>query len=242
MRERPGNIGLHLRAVLLSEESSRLLTRSREQLVKEKTRIRNQIRFKLHQYHIIPLEHKTVLTEKYVMKVLEEANLPVELRLVVESYLSIWNSITEQIKKIEKEMWHQAKDCPLEKVYRSASGIGPIAARTLANELGDMSQFKNERALFSYTGLTPAEYSSGEHRRLGHISRQGNIRVRRILTECAWVALRKDEKLAADFQRISKRAGRKRAIVAIARKLIGRIRAAIRKGELYEPGHGSVAA
>ena len=101
-----------------------------------------------------------------------------------------------------------------------------------------MSQFSNERSLFSHLGLTPSEFSSGENRRQGHITRQGSSRLRWILTEAAWQAIRKDQKLAEDFERISTRAGKKRAIVAIARKLAGRIRACFRKGQLYDLGFG----
>src|SRR5581483_10206356 len=112
-------------------------------------------------------------------------------------------------------------------------GIGPTAARVLANELGDMSQFLNERALFSYTGLTPREYSSGEHRRLGHISRQGKPLLRKTLVQAAWKAISCDQNLGAVYDRISQKAGAKREIVAIARRLVGRIRACIKKGCLY---------
>ena len=96
-----------------------------------------------------------------------------------------------------------------------------------------MIQFKNERQLFSYTGLTPSEYSSGESIRRGHISRQGNSRVRAILVEIAWRAIKKDKALAKFFERLYPRTGKKRAIVAVARKLIGRIRAAFRQGQSY---------
>jgi transposase len=71
------------------------------------------------------------------------------------------------------------------KVYRSAPGIGEVVARTLATELGDMTRFANERALFSSTGLTPSAYSSGASMRRGHISRQGASRLRHVLVETA---------------------------------------------------------
>ena len=111
--------------------------------------------------------------------------------------------------QMDKEIKEQSQKDPLEPLYSTVSGIGKIAARVLSNELGDMKRFPNERALFSYTGLTPQEYSSGEKRRLGHISRQGNPRLRAILVECAWTALRQDPKLKSDFERISRRGGKK---------------------------------
>jgi transposase len=96
-----------------------------------------------------------------------------------------------------------------------------------------MSQFANERQLFSYTGLTPSEHSSGQATRKGHITKQGNSHLCAILIELAWRALRKDPALAQHYHQLRARAGGKRAIVVVARKLIGRIRAAFRKGELY---------
>ena len=104
----------------------------------------------------------------------------------------------------------------------------------LANELEDMKQFTNEKQLFSFTGLTPREYSSGEHKRQGHITRQGRSILRKTLLLAAWVAIKKDSALLKIFERISKTAGKKRAIIAIARRLIGRIRSCFINGCLYE--------
>ena len=98
-----------------------------------------------------------------------------------------------------------------------------------------MSRFKNERALFSYIGLTPSEYSSGEKKRTGSITKQGQAQVRQILVECAWFAIRVDQGLVKDFLSLAARAGKRRAIVAIARKLAGRMRALFRKHEAYCP-------
>ncbi len=100
-----------------------------------------------------------------------------------------------------------------------------------------MSQFHNERQLFSYTGLTPCEYSSGESIRRGHISKQGNSRLRAILVEAAWRAIKKDSALEEFFNRLYPRTGKTKAIIAVARKLIGRIRAAFEKGQLYQIGY-----
>ena len=123
-------------------------------------------------------------------------------------------------------------------MYRSVPGIGEVVARTLATatELGDMTRFANERALFSYTGLTPSEYSSGPAVRRGPISCQGASRMRQLLVEAAWRAVPQDPVLQVMFDRIAATRGKKRAIVAIARRLIGRIRACFRQGTTYAVG------
>jgi transposase len=138
-------------------------------------------------------------------------------------------------------MKKQAAKDKNEPTYRSVPGIGDVSSRELSNELGDMSQFHNERAIFKHTGLTPREFSSGEKTRQGHISGQGSSRLRWILTEASWIAIEKDPALRETFNRIALKRGKKRAIVAIARKLIGRIRACFRKGVSYELNYGIAA-
>jgi transposase len=97
-----------------------------------------------------------------------------------------------------------------------------------------MSQFSAERKLFSFVGLTPSEYSSGEHVRQGHITKQGRPLLRRVLVQAAWVAIHKDSHLLSVYERISQKSGKKKAIVAVARRLIGHIRACIKANELYK--------
>jgi transposase len=99
-----------------------------------------------------------------------------------------------------------------------------------------MTRFANERALFSSTGLTPSEYASGASVRRGPMSRQGSSRVRHVLVEIAWRALPRDAVLQEIFDRIAATRGKKRAIVAIARRLTGRIRACFRQGTTYAVG------
>jgi transposase len=142
--------------------------------------------------------------------------------------------VNGKIGEIDQEIATQAnKDGPTEMTYRSVPGIGPTSARVLANELGDMSQFNNERQLFSYMGLTPSEHSSGEHIRQGHITRQGRPLLRKILIQVSWKAIKLDNSLKNNYEQLSKRVGGRKAIVGIARKIIGRIRACFRTGELY---------
>ena len=143
----------------------------------------------------------------------------------------------QTVYKIEQKIKEQALEDANESTYRSSPGIGILSSRILSNELGNMSQFKNERELFSYTGLTPCEYSSGENIRRGKISKQGNSRLRHVLVEAAWRAIKKDKALGDFFERLYPRTGKKRAIVAVARKLIGRIRAAFRQGVSYQLGY-----
>lgn len=218
------------------EESHRLLSRTRQQLVEDRVGVKNKIRMKFHQFGLINDDETRQMTHTLVEELLAMAPSK-ELTIVINAYWSVWKNLDKEIKTIEEELKHQAKEDSNEKTYRSVPGVGPQSARILSNELGNMSQFKNERQLFSYTGLTPSEHSSGETIRRGHISRQGNSRVRGILIEIAWRAIDQDQALAKFFNGLFPRTGKTKAIVAVARKLIGRIRAAFQKGEDYQLGY-----
>ncbi len=215
------------------QEQERMLTRTRQQLVEERSAIKNRIRMKCHQMGLIDPNDIREMSHKLVEEMLAQSQAQ-EFTLVIKAYWSVWKSIETQIRQLEQKLKEQAKTDPNETIYRSAPGIGFLSSRILSLELGDLSQFANERQLFSYTGLTPSEFSSGDTVRKGHITHQGNKRVRGLLTEVAWIAIKKDRHLKEFFERLYPRTGKKKAIVAVARKFIGRIRAAFRHQTTYQ--------
>ena len=218
------------------EELSRLLPRTRTQIVEHRARVARQIKAKLHQFGLIAPTSRRMITHRYLREI-ETWSLPMELRLSLSWLSEQWQFATRQLIDIRRLLRDQARAQPrLEGVYRSVPGVGEVAARVLATELGDLTRFANERALFSYTGLTPSEHSSGTAIRRGPISRQGSSRVRHVLIEIAWRAVSRDAALHEIFERIAATRGKKRAIVAIARRLVGRMRACFRQGTRYAVG------
>jgi transposase len=219
-----------------AEELARLLPRTRAQIVEHRATIARQIKAKLHQFGLIAPTSRRLISNRYLREI-AAGSLPSELRVSLTLLAEQWRFATRQLIEIRRLLREQAAaQAALEKVYRSVPGIGAVVARTLATELGDMTRFANERALFSYTGLTPSAYSSGPSVRRGHISRQGSSRVRHLLIETAWRALPRDKVLQEIFDRIAATRGKKRAIVAIARRLTGRMRACFRQGTTYAMG------
>lgn len=219
-------------------EEKRSMTRLRTNILKLRHQVGQQFKALLFTQGLIELEDDTVLCPKWLSQKLKEVNnggYSNDFCYSVHQYAEEWTQLTERMKKIELMLDIQAKDEKgLQMLYESVPGIGPIHARQLANELGDMVQFKNEKQLFSFTGLTPSEHSSGEHTRQGHITRQGRSVLRRIFIEAAWVAITRDPNLKEIFNRLSKNRGKKRAIVGVARRLAGRIRSCVLTGTLYE--------
>jgi transposase len=190
-------------------EVFRSVSRLREKLVKDRTRIGVQIKSFLNLNGLLDYNDKRKVSRKWItnlMKALDDSEISFYLKTMGRR----WGETDKEIELIEQRLKIQASlEIELEQIYQSAPGIGPIISRILINELGDMSQFKNERALFSYTGLTPQEYSSGEHTRQGHISRQGKPVLRKILVQASWMGIKKDNQLRKAFERISIRAEKK---------------------------------
>lgn len=216
----------------VEQEHQRLLSRTRRQLVSQRTTCKNRLRMRAHQFGLIAHDDRRVMSHAWVEELLAQIEAP-ELRIALQCHWQIWKALDDEIAGLTQALSQQADEDPNEATYRSAPGVGLFSARILSTELGDLSRFDNERQLFSYTGLTPSEHSSGEKVRRGAITKAGNRWVRGILIEVAWRAINLDPSLASFFKQLSARSGKTKAIVAVARKLLGRIRAAFRKGQLY---------
>lgn len=215
----------------LEDELSRLLHRTRQQLVDKRKQTMNQVRGRLHQFGLMPLEHSGVLTIKVVRKALDDA--PSRLMLMVESLVSVWEHLNEEIKKLEREI-AEVEDVE-EELLRSIPGIGLITANTLVSELVDIHRFRTGKQLASYVGLSPSEHSSGDKVKRGGITHQGNARVRTLLIQASWSAVRKDQYFRSMHSKLCATKPSSVAIVAVARKMLMIIRRMLLSGEIYRP-------
>lgn len=105
---------------------------------------------------------------------------------------------------------------------RKLRGVGLLTAMTFLTEMGDLTRFSNRRQVAAYLGLCPSSSESGDSNdRKGHITRQGPSRVRKVLCQAAWAAVRLDPEMHQRWERIKGgKSGRgKKAIVAVMRHL-----------------------
>jgi transposase len=225
----------------LEQESKRSASRLRDNIVKLRHQVGQKIKALLFTQGLIKGEDDTILNKKWLTKKVSEVQqlgFPEGYCYTIKRYAEQWLHFTDDLKAIKSELlsMQSEREQALLSIYKSAPGIGDLTALKLKDELGDMRQFLNEKKLFNYLGFTPVEYSSGEHIRQGHMSRQGRAMLRHIFVESAWVAIKKDPSLMKVYQRISKTRGSKRAIVGVARRLAGRLRACVQNGVFYTIG------
>jgi transposase len=222
----------------LEQEAKRSVTRLRDNVVRLRHKVGQKFKSLLFTQGLIPGGDDTVICKSWLDKKLTEAKkkVPAAIGYTLDYYAAQWLGFTEDLKKIKQDLlsMQSEKDQALLDIYKSAPGVGSITALKLKDELADMQQFSNEKQLFNYLGFTPVEYSSGEHIRQGHMSRQGRGMLRHIFIESAWVAIKKDPQLMEIYQRSANTRGGRRAIVGIARRLAGRLRSCVRWGVLYE--------
>jgi transposase len=123
-------------------------------------------------------------------------------QIVFQEYVRAVNEHSERLQRLEQEVHDHVKTWRLQPVVEALQalrGVQFTVAVTVVAELGDLTRFDNPRQLMTYLGLIPSEYSSGERRRQGAITKAGNTHARRVLVEGAW-AYRYPAKVSRHWQ------------------------------------------
>ena len=128
-------------------------------------------------------------------------------------------TITELSQAIERE----AEKCPEARRLMTHPGVGALTALAFVLIIGQAERFDCGKQVASYLGLVPLEDSSGNRRRLGHITKQGSSMMRFLLVEAAQVTVRSVPEWRSKYLHLMMRRGRKTAKVAMARKLAVRL-------------------
>ena len=139
-------------------------------------------------------------------------------------------TIAELTQAIEREV----EKCPEARRLQTHPGVGPLTALAFVLIIGKADRFQCGKQIASYLGLVPLEDSSGNRRRLGHITKQGNSLLRFLLVEAAQVTARCLPEWRSKYVHLTMRRGRKIAKVAMARRLAVRLYWMMRKGWDYE--------
>ena len=224
-----------------STEADRQLLRLRAGHKKKMTRVKNQINSLLHLHGIRwSSEDGCRWTKRFVAWLDGMEFNEHNIRFVLDQYLEEYRFLRDRIAVITKHIRDLSRSIVYEKQFRhltACKGIGLITAMTFLLELGDIGRFPDSISFSSYLGLTPSQHSSGQHVRLGHITREGNAFIRAVLVESAWTVIRHDPFLREKYDRIKARGTNgKKAIVAVARSLAIRLRSCLLRDEPYVVG------
>lgn len=219
------------------ERCHRQVIRTRHQLIKKRVQVQHQIRSLLMMYGVALPPAVREWTKTFVMHLhqlkLHDPYLHESFQNLLTAYDDADRLVaaqTELLRRLAKEDRYRDRVA----ILKSIPGVGVITAMEMLLELQDVSRFSRADKLAAYVGLTPSQYTTGDHVRMGHITGIGKPSLRTMLIEAAWVLVRKDEEWAVKYGNLRYRTGSKRAIVAIARRLIVMSRRLLLDNRMYE--------
>ena len=208
-------------APIKSEEQQALLARQgyRRRLVERRTALGNQLRGFLAEFGIAVPQGFRKLRER-VADAIEDADnaLPADLRAVLADGAEELRDLDRRIDQQDREVARQARADERSRRLMELDGIGPLTALRLVAICGDGAPWRNGRGFAVSVGVTPRQHSSGEHVRLGAITRQGDTELRTLLIHGARSTLRRGEALDPWTERLRRRRPHNVAAVALAHK------------------------
>jgi transposase len=199
----------------------RALIAHRRQLVKQQTRLKNQLHSVLHRHHITLPQGEPFATHNRAWW----RNLPLSPteRLQVQQALATLIHIQQQLADVEAELHRLSTQEPWRDdvpYLVQLPGIGLLTAMTILAAIGNIPRFPSAKHLVGYAGLGAGVHDSGQTHRDHGITKQGRRDLRRVLMEAAWVAVQKSPYWKEQFRRLTRRKHPNVAITAIARRLL----------------------
>ena len=159
----------------------------RHRMVQMRTRVMNQL-------HVVPLNEglrrKKALWRPAGRKELESIVLAPWASRRRQDLLDLLDQLTPKIQELTRALEQEVEKRPVTRLLMTHPGVGPLTALAYELVIGTPERFHCGKQLASYIGLVPEEKSSGDRRRLGHISKQGNVLLRFLLVEAAQVTVR----------------------------------------------------
>ena len=161
------------------------------------------------------------------------------LEAIAEALLAVHAVLLREFRRLEKRVRQMARADTRARLLMSTPSVGPIVALTYASAIDDPARFSSSKRVGPHFGLTPKKYQSGETDYSGRISKVGDASVRAALFEAAHIMLTKPLKgctqLKSWAMRIARRAGMRKAKVALARKLAVIMHRMLANGQAFNP-------
>ena len=194
----------------------RALLLHRHQWVRMRTRVQ-------HAVQAIAVSHGLrrgpTLWSRDGQAVLASLSLPPHAAHRRSALVALYQHLAAQVDQLDDRVKEAAGPRPGATLLMTHPGVGPVTALATDVFLGDPARFADAKALASYVGMIPSEYSSGTRQRLGALSKQGNPLLRFLWGEAAIHAVRRDPELRRFYRRKLAQKGLGKSRVAAARKL-----------------------
>ena len=195
------------------------LTQTRDTMVKLRTALKNKVN-NLLSAQGTNLSKESLGSEKGLAAVLQfrfDPLLELELKVIVQQIRSLNASIAE----LEETIRREGEKLEGHSNLTSIKGIGGLSGSILLSIVGDVNDFAEEGKLAAYFGIVPRISHSNETEHSGRITKRGTKLGRTTLVQCALIAQRYSPYLKSYYEKIKRRRGTGKAIIALARKFLG---------------------
>lgn len=214
-------------------ERRRRLVARRNQVVRQRTRVKNEAHAIL-QAHLVPKCPHADLFNQRGRAWLSTQVLPDDERAAIARHIREIDRLAEDLADLDGDIARDVVDDPQVHRLLTIAGVNTTVASGIVAAIGDISRFAEPQKLVSYFGLNPRVRQSGlglaQH---GRISKHGRSHARGLLVEAAWAAAMAPGPLRAFFLRVRAKRGHQIAAVATARKLTVLIWRLLTKEEDY---------
>jgi len=209
----------------------RALIRHRASLMRIRVDIKNRIHALLDKHELSYTY--TDLFGKEGIEWLRNLQLPTPDHEIIRSNLQVMETLNAEIRNADIQIAKDATSEEKAKLLITMPGVDYYAAMVLISEIGDVHRFSSDEKLVSWVGLAPQVHRSGESQWTGHITKKGSKRARWILGQCAQSARQHDPRMREFYERIERKHGSQKAIVAVARKMLAIMYVMLIRNEPY---------
>ena len=218
------------------QREHRRLVRHRYYLRKRTTSVKNRIRRILSDYNVdFPdlFAQCARAQKRHLPACLSDAD-----RFVVEQLWQEYDFCEAQREAVEQAIRKLAAEAPVaeaqaRKLLHTIPGVGEVTVEAFLSEIGDVRRFGSQKKVTAYAGLSPGQReSAGKIRELG-ITHRGSRLLRWALNQASWQLVRRDLHWRPIFEGLAKRCGKKKAIVAISRRLLCVMMSMVMSGTPY---------
>lgn len=224
------------------QREHRALVRHRQFLQRQRTQLRVKVRRVLSDYNA----DRRDLFSRRIHEYLQAVPLSDSDRFILAQMRAQLKGIEEQLAALRQRLRAFAAaaseaEARGRRALRSVTGVGEVTAEVVLAEVGDVTRFRSAKQVVAYAGLAPGRReSAGKVRDLG-ITKRGSPLLRWVLVEVAWQAVRRSAYWRGIYAALKRRRGSRRAIVAVARRLLGVLVALLRSGEEYREPSAAAA-
>lgn len=202
------------------EDDKRQILRFRMDLGKKVTMVKNQVHALLSSLGV-PTGGFADLFGKGGRGMLDELELDLHHRFLLDMYLGQLDTLTAQIEEVQGILAKMASEDPAARRLMQIKGIDFYSALVILAEVGDVSRFPTGKHLASFSGLVPRVHQSGDVARTGRIHKEGPKRLRSTMIRCANASIKGSGKFQRMYKHLKKRnKSHGTALVAVARKML----------------------